>query len=297
MHRPPRHLESAIKNFYKDFGVNKPIGFIIMRFGTTSEHIKIVEALKKVSEQTGVLLLRADGRPPYHANLLENVQVYLHACSFGIAIFEDAESKGYNPNVAYETGYLAALGKPVLPLKSSSIETLPTDLKGLLYELYDPESDDALDLASHSVSEWITSHFQIERVSDDLITQNETVEMLLKELYPGISIGNVHDYEHLARHTAGLLKYGYTTIGKVRTLLNETNRAREFVDPRPLPDFAVCAVSHAIALRHPEYTRLPVWKGTTVKRIEEGRLVLKAVDPNKVNKPRILDTLRRILRL
>jgi hypothetical protein len=151
--------------FYKEFPPKVPIGFIIMRFGSEPEHVAIIDALKRASIRCGVTLIRADHRM-YHEDLMENVRVYLHGCSFGIAIFEDAESKGFNPNVSLEVGYLQALGKPVLPLKSPTLPRLPTDLLSKLYLDYEP-------IAIHEstilqISHWIAQRIQIKRVSDRL---------------------------------------------------------------------------------------------------------------------------------
>jgi nucleoside 2-deoxyribosyltransferase len=43
----------------------------------------------------------------------------------------------YNPNVAFEIGYLKALGKPVCLLKEKSVKSLPTDLIGKNYNEFD----------------------------------------------------------------------------------------------------------------------------------------------------------------
>jgi hypothetical protein len=252
--------------FYKEFPPKVPIGFIIMRFGSEPEHVAILDALKRASIRCGVTLIRADHRI-YHEDLMENVRVYMHGCSFGIAIFEDAESKGFNPNVSLEVGYLQALGKPVLPLKSPSLPRLPSDLLSKLYLDYEPMAIQESTILQ--ISDWIARRIQIKKVSDRLSTSVSTVTSLLQELYPSIPIQDGD--QHLASHVAGLLQYNYRSVGAVRKLLASTEAARAWVSFNHLPEFATCAISHAIALHHTEYTKLPVWKRTTALRLKEAK--------------------------
>jgi hypothetical protein len=249
--------------FYEEFSPTVPVGFVIMRFGSTPEHSAILDTLNQIARETRVPLVRADHRL-YHDDLFENVRVYLHGCSFGIAFFEDAEAKGFNPNVSLEVGYLHALGKPVLHLKSSSLAGMPTDLLGKLYCPYDQKKID--DDTRSYISDWITRRVRVDRTDDSLNTSVHAVGLLLRELYPSLPVQD--DEAHLARHIAGLLRYGYTTVGAVRTLLERTEAARAWVNLNCLPEFATCAVSHAIALCHPEYADGPVWKGTTATRLK-----------------------------
>ena len=241
-----------------------------MRFGSTPEHSAILAALEKVSRETGVPLIRADHRL-YHDDLFENVRIYLHGCSFGIAVFEDAEARGFNPNVSLEVGYLHALGKHVLHLKSSSLSKMPTDLLSKLYCPYDSANVDAG--TKIFISDWISRRVNVTKTDDYLPVSIQSVGQLLRELFPSIP---VQDGEaHLARHVAGLLRHGYTTVGSVRSLLERTENARAWVSFDCLPEFATCAVSHALALCHPEYANEPFWKGTTAARLREAHLLFQ----------------------
>jgi nucleoside 2-deoxyribosyltransferase len=64
----------------------------------------------------------------------------MHGCDFGIAIFDEVEEHTFNPNIAFETGYMFGLEKPVLLLKDRRLRTLPSDLLGLLYKEFDPDN-------------------------------------------------------------------------------------------------------------------------------------------------------------
>jgi hypothetical protein len=64
---------------------------------------------------------------------------YLHGCGLGIAIYERVETQTYNPNVPLEVGYLFAMRKPVCLLRDQTLETLPADLVGQLYDHFDTQ--------------------------------------------------------------------------------------------------------------------------------------------------------------
>lgn len=110
-----------------------------MRFGDEASLKKITEIVKKTAEKHGLTVVRADDQQ-YHDNTFENIQTYLHGCGFGIALFERFQSDAWNANVAFEVGYMKALGKPVLLLKDRTIGNLQADLIGKLYKQFDPET-------------------------------------------------------------------------------------------------------------------------------------------------------------
>lgn len=278
-YRVPGNLSEAMERFYRDFPPSKPVGFIIMRFGKTPEHYEIQAVLEEVSEETKVPLIRADYET-YHSNLFENVRIYLYGCSFGIAVFEDAEEKGFNPNVSLEVGYLLALGKPVLLLKSSSLSQMPTDIMSELYYSYNANSRSNARTKNH-ILKWISQNVNVTKTNNDATTSISSVSQLLRELYPGIPVQK--DNDHLSRHVDGLLQYKYRTIGSVRNLLKLTEDARAWVNLNCLPDFATCAISHALALYHPEYTDKDFWTGSTAKRLREARRLFPELDNPIVN--------------
>ena len=92
--------------------------------------------MKESLEKFSILAIRADEKR-FARTLMENVHTYLHCCTFGVAVFERIESNEFNPNVAYEVGYLNALRKPVFLMKDKSLKILPADLLGTLYLEFD----------------------------------------------------------------------------------------------------------------------------------------------------------------
>ena len=75
----------------------------------------------------------------YHDDLFWNILTYVYGCGFGIAVFERIEQEDFNPNVAFEVGYMMALKKQVLLLKDQTLKNLHSDLIGRLYKTFDPQ--------------------------------------------------------------------------------------------------------------------------------------------------------------
>jgi hypothetical protein len=55
-------------------------------------------------------VLRADDKD-YTGDLWENVCLYMLGCRFGVAVFEEIDQREFNPNVAFELGFMTAHGK------------------------------------------------------------------------------------------------------------------------------------------------------------------------------------------
>jgi len=68
---------------------------------------------------------------------LNNPVACLLCCSYGVAIFDRAETaQMHNPNVVYELGMMQLLKRPCVILKHHRLKKMPTDLLGKLYEDY-----------------------------------------------------------------------------------------------------------------------------------------------------------------
>lgn len=129
-------IQDSLKKFKLDYISPKKTAFIMMRFGETTQHEKIFEAIRTILMKNDICGLRADIFP-YHEDLYYNILTYMHGCDLGIAVFEVIEDREYNPNVAFEVGYLKALGKSVCLLKEKTLERLHTDLIGKSYNEFD----------------------------------------------------------------------------------------------------------------------------------------------------------------
>ena len=95
---------------------------------------------------------RADYKE-YHPDLYYNILSYIYASDFGIAVFERIDDDLFNPNVAFEVGYMFALNKPVCLLKEKTMKNLPTDIIGKLYKTFD--LNDLEKSIENSINKWI----------------------------------------------------------------------------------------------------------------------------------------------
>ena len=134
----PSEIQESLARFRADHPDEAKVAFVMMRFGQTGLHEKIVKGIKSALEPHGITGLRADDKQ-YHDDLFSNILTYLHGCGMGIAVFERIESDEFNPNVSLEVGYMMALRRPVCLLKDKTLRSLPSDLVGRLYKPFDPQ--------------------------------------------------------------------------------------------------------------------------------------------------------------
>lgn len=150
--QPPVEIQESLNRFRVDYPNPDKVAFIMMRFGQTSTHTEITEAVRSGLAACGIEGVRADGKR-YHDNLFYNILTYLHGCGLGMAIYEGIETPTPNPNVALEVGYLFAMRKPVCLLKDQTLDRLHADLVGQLYDPFDPQ--DSAGTIPPLVSKWL----------------------------------------------------------------------------------------------------------------------------------------------
>ena len=82
-------------------------------------------------------------------NDLYNPIACLLCCSYGVAIFDRAETaQMHNPNVVYELGMMQLLKRRCVILKHRSLKKMPTDLLSTLYEEYSSSKEAVAKLAA-----------------------------------------------------------------------------------------------------------------------------------------------------
>jgi len=135
---PPIEIQQSLRQFRMDYPSATKVAFVMMKFGTTEAHNKIIAGIRDALLPFNMSAVRADDKE-YHSDLFYNILTYLYGCGFGIAVFERIEHEDFNPNVSLEVGYLLALKKQVCLLKDKTLKTLPTDLVGKLYRTFDPQ--------------------------------------------------------------------------------------------------------------------------------------------------------------
>lgn len=148
-------IKDSLHKFEKDFPNNRRCGFLMMKYEDSSIQTKIIGELKFVFKKNDLFLLRADEKQ-YSDDLLTNIRTYMHACYFGVAVFERINSEYFNPNVSLEIGYMMALKKPILFLKEKTLKSLHTDLVGKLYEEFDFQNHS--EKVEKSVIRWLKNH-------------------------------------------------------------------------------------------------------------------------------------------
>lgn len=126
-------IAPGVKKFRADYPIGERTAFIIMQFGDTDLHKSIVACVKDTLKKHEITALRADDKQ-YSDDLFPNIKTYMHACDFGVAIFDRITEDDFNPNVSLEVGYMLGLGKNVLLLKDATLKSLQTDLTGKLYK-------------------------------------------------------------------------------------------------------------------------------------------------------------------
>lgn len=150
---PPIEIKESLERFKNEYPDYTKVAFIMMQFGKTKAHDKIVEAIRKVLATHGISGVKADDKQ-YHDDLFYNVETYLYGCGFGIVVFERIESEEFNPNVSLEIGYMLALKKPVCLLKDKTLKKLNTDLVGKLYKFFDPQ--DPIKTIPNEITQWLS---------------------------------------------------------------------------------------------------------------------------------------------
>lgn len=146
-------IASGLEKIRKDYPVGTKIAFIIMKFGSTSVHQQMIQDIKDVLKKHRIIGLRADDKE-YLDDLFLNVKVYMHACDFGIAIYERILSDDFNPNVSLEVGYLLGMKKSVMLLKDQTLRALNTDLTGKLYKEFD--TTNITESITKSIEKWLS---------------------------------------------------------------------------------------------------------------------------------------------
>jgi hypothetical protein len=130
-----QHLIPGIKAAIADQLFNQSV-FVMMRY-MDSEHYQAIESAIVEELRAYGLVGRLAKDKAYSDDLWDNVCIYMHACKYGIAVFEEIDKREFNPNVAMELGYMYGWGRRVLLLKDQRMPAMPTDVVGRIYRPFD----------------------------------------------------------------------------------------------------------------------------------------------------------------
>jgi hypothetical protein len=156
---PPHHARhfSQLEEFQKASPFERSV-FIMTKYpeGDTLLDQQLRDVIKAacnvVSACGFVPHLASDKR--YHPGLWDNIEVYLLACSRGVAIVESKYKDELNPNVTMEWGWMRGMGRDVLYLVEGSFDHARADLGGLLQDRFQWDSP-AADI-DRAVRNWLT---------------------------------------------------------------------------------------------------------------------------------------------
>ncbi len=135
----PVEIGKSIREFREDHPLPNKTAFIMMEFSNTKIHKGILKSTREILKKHDIIGLRADDKQ-YHNDLRWNVLTYIFGCAFGIAVIERILADTFNPNVAFEIGYMEALYKPICILKEQTVAKLPSDILGKLYRKFDSQN-------------------------------------------------------------------------------------------------------------------------------------------------------------
>jgi hypothetical protein len=134
-----------INAFLKEHSFSKNV-FIMVSYRSNLE--LLIEAVKEKLTQLHLNPVLA--RDHTLTNDLYNPIACLLCCSYGVAIFDRAETtQMHNPNVVYELGMMQLLKRQCVILKHKSLKRMPTDLLSMLYEDYSRRKE-----AVQKLSDW-----------------------------------------------------------------------------------------------------------------------------------------------
>ena len=146
------HLEPHLREFLSDHPDPDRNVFVMMRFLSSPQLDEVNASIKDTLAVRGFHAVRADDRD-YTGELWSNIEVYMTCCRFGIAVFEDIESRDFNPNVSLELGYMLGRRKRCLILKEKRLPDLPADVVHRLYKPFDMFNVGAS--VSREVARWV----------------------------------------------------------------------------------------------------------------------------------------------
>jgi hypothetical protein len=130
------HLEPHLRAFLDDHPDPARNMFVMMRFQPSAQLIEAHQTIVNTLAARNIQAIRVDDRD-YSGDLWTNIQVCMLGCHYGIALYEDIDTRDFNPNVSLEVGFMLARSKRVLLLKEKRLPSIPSDIVGKLYKPWD----------------------------------------------------------------------------------------------------------------------------------------------------------------
>jgi nucleoside 2-deoxyribosyltransferase/CheY-like chemotaxis protein len=128
----PSNIKDQVISFKNEYKSTRS-AFIMSSF--SDNHKTITRVIQNTLQDYGIRALVAEHTKDKY--LLQNIEVYMYGCDFGIGVFTHIDDNKFNLNTSFEVGYMMGLSKNVLLLKEKHFERLQSDLDGLLWESFD----------------------------------------------------------------------------------------------------------------------------------------------------------------
>ena len=125
-----------MERFWEDIPYENSVFVMLGHGGDPAQQREIKETIKCFLPSYG-LNARFPKDKSYSKDNLVNTRIYMQGSKYGIAVFESLGVLDSNSKVAFQLGYMLALGKRCLVLKDSGLVKRPGDLCQALYKEFD----------------------------------------------------------------------------------------------------------------------------------------------------------------
>ncbi len=174
--------------------------FVMMRYRDEARFHTLERSIRQTLTCFG-LIPRFDKDRALSGTLWMNIELYIRHSRFGIAVIEQFDKVGFNANVAFELGYMSALGKPCLLLKEQGVEALFADLGGQLFKPFcagDNKDDKTLrNSVQTAVAAWCRDDLDLPEADWGKVDETSWEKIVVKDPWfhtwiPCSSLGNAH---------------------------------------------------------------------------------------------------------
>ena len=129
----PRGLEYEIIQF-KDKQKNRKTAYIMTSH--QNRHMDIARQIQSILYEYNIKGYIANTQRWMSPSMIwDNIQVFMHSCDFGIAIYtgESFSFENASEDISLQVGYMLGLQKEICFLKHQELKKLPLDLNGMMF--------------------------------------------------------------------------------------------------------------------------------------------------------------------
>ena len=149
--------------------------FVMMRYRDI-DHFKSIENVIRATLDLFGLETRLAKDRSLSDDLWENIEIYMKNSKYGIAVFEEIDTRDFNPNISLELGYMYALERRCLLLKDMRMSSLPTDTCGKIYKNFDTYNIE--DSITKRITEWCSNDLGLKKVTERIIEKAALAKLI-----------------------------------------------------------------------------------------------------------------------